>query len=262
MGEKVMDAYRKYISEFLGTFILIFIGSGAICANFMLTKAGQPGLGLLGIALSYGFAVIAIVYALGYISGTHINPATTISFWVTKRIDGGTALMYILFQLGGAAAAGFLITMMFPAAKAIDFGVFSPAAGVSTVQAILMESILSFLLVFTIYATVVDKRATAALAGLAIGLVVVFAVIVGATVSGGAVTPTIAFGPAIASGNFANHHIYWLGHGIGAIAAGLVYDFIFAEKEVVDEELLRMQAEIAAAAVKPSAKPRRSRAKA
>ncbi|HHT9127112.1 MAG TPA: aquaporin [Candidatus Brocadiia bacterium] len=257
-----MDAYKKYFSEFLGTFILIFVGSGAVCANYLLTKAGQPGLGLLGIALSYGFAVVAIVYALSYISGTHINPATTISFWVTKRIDGGTALMYILFQLAGAASAGFLIKTMFPEAIAINFGAFSPAPGVSSIQAILMEALLSFLLVFTVYATVVDKRAAGALAGLAIGLVVVFDVVVGATVSGGAVTPSIAFGPAIASGNFANHQVYWIGHCLGAIVAGLVYDLVFAEKEVVDEELLRMHEEIAKASKGEAAKPRRGRAKA
>ncbi len=255
-----MDAYKKYISEFLGTFILIFVGSGSVCANYMLTKAGQPGLGLLGIAMSYGFAVVAIVYALSYVSGTHINPATTISFWVTKRIDGGTALMYILFQLTGAAAAGLLVKIMFPAAIAINFGAFSPAPGVSGIQAILMEAMLSFLLVFTVYATVVDKRAAGALAGLAIGLVVVFDVIVGATVSGGAVTPSIAFGPAFASGNFANHQVYWIGHCLGAIVAGLVYDLVFAEKEAVDEELLRMHEEIAK--VSAEAKPKRGRTRA
>lgn len=257
-----MDVYKKYFSEFLGTFILIFVGSGAVCANYLLTKAGQPGLGVLGIAMSYGFAVVAIVYALSYVSGSHINPATTISFWITKRIDGGTALMYIIFQLAGAAVAGLLIKVMFPVAVAINFGAFSPAPGVSGIQAISMEAILSFLLVFTIYATVVDKRASGALAGLAIGLVVIFGVIVGATVSGGAVTPSIAFGPAIASGNFANHHVYWVGHCLGAIVAGVVYDLVFAEKEVVDEELLRLYEEIAKASTTEAEKPKRGRAKA
>lgn len=257
-----MDVYRKYCAEFLGTFILVFVVSGAVCANYLLTQAGQPGLGLLGIALAGGFAVVAIVYSLSYISGSHINPATTISFWVTKRIDGGTALTYIIFQLAGAATAGFLTKFMFPAAVAIGFGTFSPAPGVSAIQAILMEAILSFLLVFTIYATVIDKRATAALAGLAVGFVIIFDVILGATVSGGAVTPAIAFGPAIASGDFANHQVYWIGHIIGAIVAGLVYDFVFAEKEEVDEELLRMQEAIAQAAVKKPGKPKRGKAKA
>lgn len=257
-----MDAYKKYCAEFLGTFILIFVVSGAFCANFLLTQAGQPALGLLGIALTAGFAVVAIIYSLGYISGSHINPATTISFWVTKRIDGGTAITYIIFQLAGATAAGFLIKLMFPAAIAIGYGSFSPAPGVSGMQAILMEAILSFLLVFTIYATIIDKRATASLAGLAIGFVIIFDVIVGATVSGGAVTPSIAFGPAVASGNFANHHVYWIGHCLGAITAGLVYDLVFAEKEVVDEELLRMQEEIAKVSGKAPGKPRRGKAKA
>jgi glycerol uptake facilitator protein len=224
-----MNVYKKYVAEFLGTFILIFVGSGSICANYYLTQAGQPGLGLLGIALSYGFAVVAIVYALGYVSGAHINPATTVSLLITKRIDANTAIMYILVQLAGAAFAGFVLRGLFPKALEISLGAFHMAPGVPVVRAILMEAILSFLLIFTVYSCAIDKRASGALAGLAIGLVVVFAVIVGATVSGGAVTPTIAFGPAIASGDFGGHHVYWIGHMIGGVFAGLLYDRVFAD---------------------------------
>lgn len=225
-----MNQYKKYVAEFLGTFILIFVGSGSVCANYYLTKAGQPGLGVLGIALSYGFAVVAIVYALGYISGSHINPATTISLLVTKRIDANTAIMYIIAQLAGAAFAGYLLRGLFPKALAISLGAFHIAPGVPVVRAILMEAILSFLLIFAVYACAIDKRATGVLAGLAIGLVVVFDVIVGATVSGGAVAPSIAFGPAIASGDFGGHHVYWIGHILGGVVAGLLYDKVFAEQ--------------------------------
>lgn len=224
-----MGAYRKYMAEFLGTFILIFVGSGSVCANYYLAQAGQPGLGLLGIALSYGFAIVAIVYALGYVSGSHVNPATTVSLLVTKRIDANTAIMYIIAQLAGAAFAGFLLRGLFPKALEISLGAFHIAPGVPVVRAILMEAILSFLLIFAVYSCAIDKRASAALAGLAIGLVVVFDVIVGATVSGGAVTPSIAFGPAIASGDFAGQHVYWIGHMLGGIVAGLLYDKIFAD---------------------------------
>ncbi len=224
-----MSAYKKYVAEFLGTFILIFVGSGSVCANYYLTQAGQPGLGLLGIALSYGFAIVAIVYVFGYVSGSHVNPATTVSLLVTKRIDANTAIMYIVAQLAGAACAGFLLRGMFPKALAINLGAFHMAAGVPVVKAILMEAILSFLLIFAVYSCAIDKRASGALAGIAIGFVVVFAVIVGATVSGGAVAPSIAFGPAIASGDFGGHHVYWIGHMLGGVVAGLLYDKVFAE---------------------------------
>lgn len=221
----------KYLSEFLGTFALIFVGAGCVCADYYLVKSGSPGFGLLGIAIAFGFVVVAIVYSFGYVSGAHINPAVTISMVVSNRMDAKTGFLYIVSQLGGALLGGFLLKMLFPAAMAVNLGTCTLGSGVTILQAIIMEAVVTFLLVFVVYATVIDKRATPALAGLAIGLVVLFGVMVGGTISGGAMNPARVFGPALASGHFDCHYVWWLGPIAGGVLAGLVYENFFAEKE-------------------------------
>jgi glycerol uptake facilitator protein len=96
-----MKPNNKYVAEFLGTFMLVFIGAGAICADYYLTNSGGQGIGILGISAAFGLVVIAAVYAISYISGAHINPAVTISFWVGKRMEANTAIFYIISQLLG-----------------------------------------------------------------------------------------------------------------------------------------------------------------
>ncbi|MGR3219129.1 MAG: MIP/aquaporin family protein [Candidatus Anammoxibacter sp.] len=224
-----MAAWKKYVSEFIGTFILIFIGSGSCCANYYLVQAGAPGYGLLGIAISFGFVVVAIAYSLGYISGAHINPAVTVSMVVSNRMDAQTGFMYIFSQLGGAALGGFLLKILFPAALAVNLGTCALGSGVTIMQAMIMEAVITFILVFVVYATVIDKRATPALAGLTIGLVVLFGVIVGGAISGGSMNPARVFGPALASGAFSDHYVWWLGPISGGVVAGLLYENFFAE---------------------------------
>ena len=163
---------KKYIAEFLGTFTLVFVGAGCVCANSYLVKAGSPGFGLLGIAIAFGVVVVAIVYSLGYISGAHINPAVTISMVMTNRMGVDCGLKYILSQLAGASFAGFLLRVLFPEALYSTFlGTCVLGSGVTIMQAILMEAVITFLLVFVVYTTVIDKRANPTLAGFAIGFV-------------------------------------------------------------------------------------------
>lgn len=226
-----MDAYKKYVSEFLGTFALIFVGAGCVCADYYLVKAGAQGFGLLGIAIAFGFVVVAVAYSLGYVSGAHINPAVTVSMVVSNRMDAQTGFMYIISQLGGASFAGFLLKILFPAAMTIHLGTCALGPGVTVIQAILMEAVITFLLVFVVYATVIDKRSTPALAGLAIGLVVLFGVMVGGTISGGALNPARVFGPSLAAGYFDKHYIWWIGPIAGGVMAGLLYENFFAERE-------------------------------
>lgn len=226
----IMSNAVKYISEFLGTFALIFVGAGCVCADYYLVKSGSQGFGLLGIAVAFGFVVVAIAYAFGYVSGAHINPAVTISMVVSNRMDAKTGFLYIVSQLGGAILGGYLLKMLFPAAMAVNLGTCTLGSGVTILQAIIMEAVITFFLVFVVYATVIDKRATPALAGLAIGLVVLFGVMVGGTISGGSMNPARVFGPALASGHFDSHYIWWLGPIAGGVLAGLVYENFFAEK--------------------------------
>lgn len=228
----------KYLSEFLGTFALIFVGAGCVCADYYLAKSGSQGFGLLGVAVAFGFVVVAIAYAFGYVSGAHINPSVTISMVVSKRMDAKTGFLYIVSQLGGAIFGGYLLKMLFPAAMAVNLGTCTLGSGVTILQAIIMEAVITFFLVFVVYATAIDKRATPALAGLAIGLVVLFGVMVGGTISGGSMNPARVFGPALASGHFDNHYIWWLGPIAGGVLAGLVYENFFVEKAKNKQQLI------------------------
>ncbi len=226
-----MNAYKKYMAEFVGTFALVFIAAGSVCADFYLRQAGGQGLGLLGISIAFGIVVIAVIYATSYVSGSHVNPAVTVSFWITKRMEPNTAIMYILSQIAGASLAGLALKTLFPdAAKTVYLGTCVLAPGVSIARGVLMEFIISFLLIFTIYGTLVDKRASAGFAGIAVGLVVLFGAMIGGTISGGAMNPARVFGPALASGQFTHHYVWWIGPILGGIAAGFVYDKLFAEK--------------------------------
>ncbi|HHT9116562.1 MAG: aquaporin [Planctomycetes bacterium] len=226
-----MNAYKKYMAEFVGTFALVFIAAGSVCADFYLRQAGGQGLGLLGISIAFGIVVIAVIYATSYVSGSHVNPAVTVSFWITKRMEPNTAIMYIISQIAGASLAGLALKTLFPdAAKTVYLGTCMLAPGVSIARGVLMEFIITFLLIFTIYGTLVDKRASAGFAGVAIGLVVLFGAMIGGTISGGAMNPARVFGPAVASGQFTHHFVWWLGPILGGIAAGFVYDKLFAEK--------------------------------
>ena len=227
-----IDNYRKYLAELLGTFALVFVGAGCVCADYYLVKNGSQGFGLLGIAIAFGFVVVAVAYSLGYVSGAHINPAVTISMVVTRRIKAGVGAMYIVSQVAGATFAGYLLKVLFPEAlTSVFLGTCVLGSNVSVAQAIVMEAVITFLLVFVVYATVVDKRSTPALAGLAIGFVVLFGVMVGGAISGGSMNPARVFGPAMASGHFANHYVWWIGPIVGGVTAGFTYDLIFSEKK-------------------------------
>ena len=225
-----MGDCKKNMAEFLGTFALIFVGAGSVCADYYLTKNGAPGLGLLGISIAFGFVVIAVVYSLGYISGAHINPAVTVSMVATGRLDARTGFTYIFSQLAGATLGGYTLKFLFPEAMAVHLGSCALGPGVTAMQAIIMEIVITFILVFAVYATAIDKRATPSLAGLAIGLVVLFGVMVGGPISGGAMNPARVFGPAVASKFLDNHLVWWAGPIIGGILAGLVYDKLIAVK--------------------------------
>lgn len=228
-----MDALKKYVAELLGTFTLVFIAAGAVCTDYYLKKNGSQGLGILGISLAFGLATTSMIYAIRYVSGAHINPAVTIACWITKRMDPDIAVKYILSQIIGASLAGFALKVLFPEAfYTVYLGTNTLGSGVSILQGIVMESIISFLLALTIFGTTFDKRAYSEFSGLAIGLVVLFGVLIGGPISGGVMNPARALGPAIASGQFAHHYVWWIGPILGAVAAALLHDFIFSEKEV------------------------------
>ena len=218
---------KKLISEFVGTFALIFIGAGSVATNYISSGA----LGLVGISTAFGLVVMAMIYATGHISGTHINPAVTIALVVTKKMDAKDAVPYIISQLAGAAVAGLTLGVIYPTAIAsVHLGTTALGTDVGFGTGVLVEAILTFLLVFTIFGAAVDKRAPPGFAGFAIGMVVLFDILVGGPLTGASMNPARTFGPALASGYWVNHLVYWIGPIVGGVVAALLYDGVFAEK--------------------------------
>ncbi|MGH9815394.1 MAG: MIP/aquaporin family protein [Candidatus Acidiferrales bacterium] len=221
---------QKLVAESIGTFTLTFIGAGSICANQFM---GEDGGGILAIAAAHGLALAIAVTAVGHISGGHINPAVTIAFWVTKKMGTVEALLYWLAQIAGAIVAAYLLKGLLPADVwgPVSIGTPALAPDFTRAQGMILEGVLTFLLVFVVFATAVDERgAFGKIAGFAIGLTVAMDIYLGGPFTGAAMNPARALGPALASGFWANHGVYWVGPLAGGVVAGWLYDFVFLRK--------------------------------
>ena len=222
---------QKLAAEFIGTFALIFFGAGAICTEQFLHGAG--GVGLFGIAIAHGLAIAIMVSALGHISGGHFNPAVTIGFWVTKRINTLDVVLYWAAQLAGAIAAAFLLKAIIPEDtwRAVALGTPDLARDFSRLSGMILEAVTTFFLVLTVFATAVDEKgAFRSIAGFGIGLSISLGILVAGPFTGAALNPARAFGPALAASHWANHGVYWVGPLAGGFVAGLLYDSLYLKK--------------------------------
>ncbi|PYT54080.1 MAG: aquaporin, partial [Acidobacteria bacterium] len=191
---------QKLIAEFLGTFALIFFGAGSICADQYLHGAG--GFGLLGIALAHGLAIGIMVSAMGHISGGHFNPAVTIGFWVTKRLNTVDTILYWAAQLVGAIAAAFLLKAIIPEDtwRAVALGTPELASDFPLWAGMALEAVTTFFLVLVVFATAVDEKgAFRSISGFGIGLTITLGILVAGPLTGGALNPARFFGPALAA---------------------------------------------------------------
>lgn len=216
------SAWAVYVAEFIATFLLIFVGAGSVVINALT----NGGVGLMGIALAHGLAIALGVNAIGHISGGHINPAVTIAMFVTKRVPFARALGYIIAQLAGAAVAAKFLTIVLPMDVGLKaaWGATLLAPGMSFEQGMLIEAVLTFFLLFAVFGAAVDPRGPRSIAGFVIGLTISMDILIGGPLTGAALNPARAFGPALVSGMWAGHTIYWIGPIIGAVAAAVVYD--------------------------------------
>jgi MIP family channel proteins len=222
-----MKTPQKLVAEFFGTFVLIFIGAGSICANQFM---GESGGGIVAIAFAHGLAIACSIAAVGHISGGHFNPAVTIGFWVTKKLGTVEALLYWLAQLAGAIAAAYLLKAIFPAEiwGPVSLGTPALAADFTRLPGMILEGVLTFFLVFVVFATAVDKRnGFAGIASFAIGLTITMDIFLGGPFTGAAMNPARALGPALAAGFWANHGVYWVGPLAGGVLAGWLYDSLY-----------------------------------
>lgn len=224
---------RAYMAEFVATLALVYVGGGSIVANQYLADNGMQTFGILGIAFAHGIVLAVMVSATMHISGGHVNPAVTIGQMVARKISLTEGIVYIISQLIGGVVGGVLLLASFPSSawQPVNLGTPSLGAGISPATGILVEAILTFFLVFTVFATGVDKKGTGQIAGFAIGLVLTFDILAGGALTGAAMNPARAFGTAVASGFFTDHFVYWVGPIIGGILAALLYGNLLMEKE-------------------------------
>lgn len=225
---------QKMVAEFIGTFALIFMGVGSICAGqFMKVSGTAPGLGLFGIAAAHGLAIAIMVTAVGHISGGHLNPAVTIGFWVTRRLSTFDALLYWFSQLAGGAAAAYLLRVVVSEDtwRAVSLGTPDLAHDLTRTNGMVIEAVLTFFLVFVVFATAVDERgAFDKVGGFAIGLTITMDALMGGPLTGAEMNPARAFGPALAAHHWTNHGVYWVGPLAGGVAAAWLYNSLFLRK--------------------------------
>jgi MIP family channel proteins len=216
-------AWKPCIAELIGTFALCFIGAGAIC-----TDAFTGGkVGLLGIAVAHGLVLSIAVSATMHLSGGHLNPAVTCAFLATNRMKPELAGQYIASQILGATLAGFALKMVYAQKvwERVHLGTPGLAPDVSQGLGIFVEAVLTFFLVFAVFGTAVDANAPK-LGGFGIGLTIAFDILMGGPLTGAAMNPARTFGPALASGYWDAHIVYWIGPILGGVVAGLVYESI------------------------------------
>jgi MIP family channel proteins len=217
------DRARRALAEGFAAFALVFAGCGAIVAD-----AVHPGaLGGIGKAATFGLVVMAMIYATGHLSGAHINPAVTIAFTLTRHFPLRDALAYIAAQLIGATAGALALLAVWPDEPA-KLGATLPSVGVGS--ALLYEVVLSAFLMFVIVAVATDTRAVGAAAALAIGGTVGLDALFGGPVTGASMNPARSFGPALASGTWADFWIYVAGPVAGACLGALAYQLVRGEQ--------------------------------
>lgn len=209
---------KKYLAEFLGTFILVFAGTGAIIVNQEI-----PGsVSHVGICLVWGIIVSAMIYTFGSISGAHLNPAVSITFWMVKLFPVNQLFPYIISQTAGALSASIALRFLFP--ENIFLGSTQPAG--IPIQSFIIEIILGFMLMITILFTAHGAKETGIMAGLAIGGVVLIEALFAGPITGASMNPARSFAPAFISGHWENLWIYLSAPVIGMMLAGLIWKLL------------------------------------
>jgi aquaporin TIP len=219
---------RRLTAEALGTFGLVFVGAAVVVVN-----GGFPnsGIGLIGIAFAHATVLSIMITSTMTISGGHLNPAVTIGLLLGRRIDPLSAAGYIAVQLAAACLAALLVKLLLPAPAVRNAMLGGPviASSVSLGQAIGIELVLTFFLMSAVFGTAVSPDAPR-VAGFGIGLVLLFDILVGGPLTGAAMNPARAFGPAVISGEWVGQLVYWIGPIVGALLAAVLWEFLLLPK--------------------------------
>lgn len=221
---------RAFVAEFIGVFALVFAGIGAI----HVTEGGE----LVAVALAHGLAISLMILAVGHASGGHFNPAVTFAMLITGNIKLVPAVGYWVSQLLGGLAAAALLAGLY-GSEAVLKGTPAVGLGFTAPQGLVAEVVLTFFLVLVIFATALHQKLP--VAAFAIGLTVAMDILAGGAISGAAMNPARALGPAVVGGGWADHWIYWVGPLAGAAIAAVLYTQIYM---VSDEEEAKLPVDL------------------
>ena len=205
---------KACLAEFIGTFALVFAGTGAIVIN----DVSGGAITHVGIALTFGLIVLAMIYTLGEISGAHLNPAVTVGFWVARRFPGSRVAQYLLGQAGGAFLASLTLHFLFPTHSKL--GATLPAG--SSAQSFILEFILTTLLMFVILNVSTGSKEKGITAGIAVGAVIALEAMFAGPICGASMNPARSLAPAIVSGHTQNLWVYLAAPLLGAVSAVLL----------------------------------------
>jgi aquaporin-4 len=225
---------RAWLAEAIATYGLVFFGPLSVILAIASFGEGLTTMSVLFISLGHGGAIGLMVYAFGHVSGAHINPAVTIPMIITKKIGIADGIGYIIFQLIGAVAAAGTLKVILPDLGAqVNFatqGGPSELINKSISSGFAVEAILTFFLVLVIFMTAVHKKASPGLHGFSIGGMIFLIHLVGVPLTGASVNPARTFGPALISGFWEFHWLYWAAPIVGGIIAGVLMNYIYVNK--------------------------------
>jgi aquaporin NIP len=212
---------KKLVAEFLGTFCLVFAGTGAI----VIDAVSGGSVSHVGVALTFGLIVLAMIYAIGDISGAHINPAVTIAFFAARRFEAGCVVPYVASQCAGAFMASVVLRFLFPQSPTL--GATAPAG--STMQSFMLEIILTALLMFVILSVSTGAREKGITAGIAVGAVIALEAMFAGPICGASMNPARSLAPALVSGHLGGLWIYLVAPVLGG-AIGVIGCFCVRER--------------------------------
>lgn len=214
--ESISQCRREALAECIGTFALVFAGTGAVMVN----QISKGAVTHLGISFVFGAVVAALIYGIGHLSGAHFNPAVTLGFWASGFFPKRRVVPYILAQsLGAIAASTLLLIALGPVAQ---LGATLPFNN-NWFQSLVLETVLTFILMFVILGSGLDRRAHIGFAGLAIGLTVGLEAAFMGPITGASMNPARSLGPAVVGGIWQHHWVYWVAPILGAQLAVIVY---------------------------------------